>query len=132
VHALGIRDTSGDILVGDISHTTPLSTYTSHGKIMSFAQSSYGDDKKPTLKVPLIYNEEITIVPLDNGTEFGFIPMRAYKTEEGLKLSTWKYPWGVASGGVSVYSEEEAEKLEAYAREPIANEVREDLEEKFR
>ena len=60
VHVLCIRDTnSGDILVGDISHATPLSTYMSHGKIMSFAQSSYGDVKKSygTLKIPSIYNE---------------------------------------------------------------------------
>ena len=58
--------------------------------------------------------------------------MRAYETTQGLKLSTWKYPWGVASGGYSVYSEEEIQKLEADASEPIANEVLEDLNEKFR
>ena len=134
VHVLGIRDTSGDILVGDITHATPLSTYTSHGKIMSFAQSSYEGDRKPpgTLKAPAIYTDKVTVVDLDNGTQFGFIPMRAYETKQGLKLSTWKYPWGVASGGYSVYSEEEIQKLEADASEPIANEVLEDLNEKFR
>jgi hypothetical protein len=134
VHGLCIRDNSGDMLVGDISHATPLSTYTSSGKILSFAQSSYeGDQKlKGTLKAPKIYKDKISCVELENGTKFGFIPMRAYETEQGLKLSTWKYPWGVASGGYSVYSEEERQKLEADAREPIASEVLQDLDEKFR
>ncbi len=58
--------------------------------------------------------------------------MRAYETKQGLKISTWKYPWGVASDGYSVYSEKEFQKLEADAREPIANEVLEDFNEKFR
>ena len=58
--------------------------------------------------------------------------MRAYETKQGLKLTTWKYPWGVASGGYSVYSEEEVKKLQADAREPIADEVLNDLNEKFR
>jgi hypothetical protein len=135
VHVLCIRDTnSGDILVGDISHATPLSTYTSHGKILSFAQSSIEDDRKPfgTLKKPSIHTEEIKKVNLDDGTEFGFIPMRAYKTAEGLQLSTWRYPWGVAAGGKSVYSVEEEEKLAADASEAIADEVLENLKEKFR
>ena len=69
---------------------------------------------------------------MENGTKFGFILMRAYETKQGLKLSTWKYPWGVASGGFSVYSVEEAEKLKKIASEPIADEVLEDLNEKFR
>ena len=34
--------------------------------------------------------------------------------------------------GYSVYSEEERQKLEADAREPIASETLEDLDEKFR
>ena len=135
VHVLCLRDNnSGDILVGDISHATPLSTYTSHGKILSFAQSSIEDDRKPfgTLKKPSIHTEEIKKVNLDDGTEFGFIPMRAYKTAEGLQLSTWRYPWGIAAGGKSVYSVEEEEKLAADASEAIADEVLENLKEKFR
>jgi serine/threonine protein kinase len=135
VHVLCLRDNnSGDILVGDISHTTPLSTYTSHGKILSFAQSSFGDDRKPfgTLKKPSIHTEEVKKVKLDDGTEFGFIPMRAYETAEGLQLSTWRYPWGVAAGGKSVYSVEEEEKLAADASEAIADEVLENLNKKFR
>ncbi len=139
-HVLPLRDGTHDAIVGDISHDTPLSTYLKYKAVLSFAQSCWkaGSTTGATLKKPALYcsTNRIQIVKLENGTLFGLVEMRAYKTraEDRVKpkVTTWDYDWGAVMGGVRMYSPEEEISRAASADKPIDADTLGIIEARFR
>ena len=124
-HVLPLRDGTDDAIVGDISHDTPLSTYLTYKAVLSFAQSCSGSTTWASLQKPDIFHSKskIKIVKLENGTEFGLVEMRAYKTkaeDRGKpRVTSWDYDWGALLGGIRMYSPEEETSRAASADAPI-------------
>jgi hypothetical protein len=137
-HVLPLRDGSGDAIVGDISHDTPLSTYIKYNAVLSFAQSCDGSTTGATLQKACIFRSESTIKKfiLENGTEFGLVEMMAHETKaEDIgkpRVTSWDYDWGALWGGLRIYSPEEEGSRAASANEPIDADTSGIIEARFR
>ena len=73
---------------------------------------------------------------MENGTKFGLVEMKAYKTkaEDSGKprVTSWNYDWGALSGGLRIYSPEEEESRAASANEPIDADTLSIIKARFR